>query len=362
MCKGGEKALMKGKKVENAQLCYIGIVMLVFVLIAGFSINSINSIRGAARVIHYTGFIGGATQMVVKEEIIGQKNDSLIQLIDEMILMLRTGEGDIDITVLKDQIYQGHMKRIQNEWEKIKEEIYKVRKGEDSSLLYDYSENTYEDTNLASYAAQAYMESYVNRIKTTMYLIYFVFFLLLGLFLYTVTKNSRLTSRAESLNRIAYYDPYVGIANKAYCEKKINSYSEKSYECNLAMIIFDLNDLKKVNDQYGHQAGDALIRNFALTLDTVGREYGFVGRFGGDEFIAIFENCDEIITKEFMKKFIFLLQKINSEAKNPWEKISCAAGYAVGHKGDKPIHELLKEADYHMYQVKRKMKEKLNQD
>ncbi len=355
---------MKGKRGKNAQLSYIGMVMVIFVLIALFSINSINNIRGASYVMHYTGFIGGATQMVVKEEMQGHKNDSLIQLIDEMIFMLQTGEGDdeIDITVLVDKNYQDKMKRVQNEWENIKTEIYKVRKGADVDLLYDYSENTYEDINLASYAAQAYMENYVSRIKTTMYFIYIVFFLLLGLFFYTVTKNSRLTSKAESLNRMAYYDPYIGIANKAYCEKKINNYLENSYEGDLTVIIFDLNDLKKVNDQYGHQAGDALIRNFALTLDTVGREYGFVGRYGGDEFIAIFENCDELLTKKFMKKFVLLLQKVNSEAKNPWEKISCAAGYAVGHKGDKKIHDLLKEADQHMYQVKNKMKEKLNQE
>ena len=362
MCKRGEIEWMNNKKVKNAHLAYLAILIIVFVFIAGFSIQSINRIRAAARVIHYTGFIGGATQIVVKEEIREQQNDALIQLLDEMITMLRTGEGDYNVIVLDDKIYQEAMNSVQDEWEKIKTEIYKVRDGKDSKLLYDYSENTYEDTNIASYAAQAYMENYVKQIKITMYLIYCIFFTLLLLFLYAITKNTRLKSRAESLNKIAYYDPYVGIANKAYCEKKINNYSENSYKGDLALIMFDLNNLKNINDKYGHQAGDAMIQNFALVLDTIGREYGFVGRFGGDEFIALFENCNEELTKEFINKFVVLLQKVNSEVKNPWEKISCAAGYAVGHEGDKNIYDMLKEADNHMYQVKRKMKDKMSNE
>ncbi|MFA9463337.1 MAG: GGDEF domain-containing protein [Velocimicrobium sp.] len=346
---------------KYVQFYYIGIVMILFILIAGFSIHSINRMQGAARVIHYTGFIGGATQIVVKEEMSNQENDSLIQLIDEMIQMLQTGEGDYNVPVLNDETYQGHMKQIEVEWEKIKSEIYKIRKGADSKLLYAYSENTYDDTNLAAYAAQAYMENSVSQIKTTMYFVYMIFFLMLVLFLYTLTKNTSLMSRAESLNKIAYYDPYVGIANKAYCEKKIKEYEINSYDGYLAIIMFDLNDLKTINDEYGHQAGDTFIRNFAHTLDTVGREYGFVGRYGGDEFIAIFDHCDEYHAKAFMKNLVFLLKKINIEAKNPWEKISCAAGYAVGYQGDKSIQSLLKEADDHMYHVKRIMKEKIKQ-
>lgn len=347
------------KELKKSLLCYLGIIILAFILIAGFSIRSIDMIRGAARVIHYTGFIGGATQMVVKEEINGQENDSLIQLIDEMVPMLITGEGNYNVPILKDDVYQGHMERVQTEWEKIKAEIYAVREGESSSVLYSYSENTYEDTNLAAYAAQAYMENCVKEIKTTMYLVYIIFVISLIVFLYTALKNTKLESKAESLNQMAYYDPYIGIANKAYCEKKLELYGERSYSGDLSLLMFDLNNLKKVNDQYGHQAGDDMIRSFALALDTVGREYGFVGRFGGDEFIAIFENCNEELCKEFMKKLVVLIHKTNTQAMNPWEKVSCAAGYAVGHEGNKDIQVLLKEADDHMYRVKRKMKEKI---
>ncbi|MEG2512743.1 MAG: GGDEF domain-containing protein [Acetivibrio sp.] len=340
------------------QIWQVIVLILAFLLVAAFSIQSVNGIRGAARVIHYTGFIGGATQMVVKEEMNQKKNDSLIQLLDEMILMLRTGEGDYEVPILKDIKYQEYLEKIQKEWEKIKQEIYEIRKGKDTEELYKFSEDTYEDTNLASYAAQGYMESYVSKIKMTMMMVYCVFFLLMGLFLYASIKNTKLKSEARDLNRIAYYDPYIGIANKVYCEKKISDYKQNSYKDYLAVIMFDLNNLKGVNDEFGHQTGDKMIRNFSLALDTIGREYGFTGRYGGDEFLALFEECDEIKAKEFIEKLVRLVREENKEAKEPWEKISFAAGYAIGLDGDKGIPQLLEEADQSMYQVKRKMKDK----
>lgn len=352
----------KEKKGDIRQFWQIGVLVLAFFLMAGFSIRAINNIRSAARVIHYTGFVGGATQIVVKEELYGKQNDSLIKLLDEMIPMLRTGSAAYKVTILDDHIYQEYMEKIKNEWEKIKEEIYKYRAGGSSKLLYEYSENTYEDTNLASFAAQAYMESYAKRIKIVMIIVYITFFFLFGLYLYAIIKNNKLKTRANNLNQIAYYDPYIGIANKTYCEKKLKDYQINSYKGSLAVIMFDLNNLKTVNDTYGHQAGDVMIRNFALILDTIAREYGFVGRFGGDEFIAIFEDCEEEQVKLFIKKLVILLQKENRRSKNPWEKISCAAGYAVGFNGESDIQSLLKEADERMYVVKKKMKEKANQE
>ncbi|MDK2807787.1 MAG: hypothetical protein PWP24_521 [Clostridiales bacterium] len=319
-------------------------------------------IRGAARVIHYTGFIGGATQIVVKEEIQGSQNDSLIQLIDEMIPMLQTGEGEYEVPLLQDVTYQNHMSKVAEEWEKIKSEIYKVRNGESTKLLYDYSENTYNDINLAAFSAQAYMESYVNRIKIILYLLYLVFFVLLGVLFYTLAKNARLSSKAKTLNQMAYYDPYTGIANKASCDKKIEEYTQHSYLGYLTVIVLDLNRLKATNDQYGHQAGDLLIRNLALLLSRVGSEYGFVGRFGGDEFIGIFEDCSEEKAKRFMEQLVTVIKEKNGEIEHSWEKISCAVGYAVGYRGEKDIKTLFQEADQRMYEVKRIMKEKERED
>ena len=68
------------------------------------------------------------------------------------------------------------------------------------------------------------------------------------------------------------------------------------------MIIFDLNDLKEVNDTLGHIAGDTLIMNFAHIIRTSIPEKYFVGRYGGDEFIALLNDVSEDEVKSIIKK------------------------------------------------------------
>lgn len=69
------------------------------------------------------------------------------------------------------------------------------------------------------------------------------------------------------------------------------------------MIIFDLNDLKEVNDTLGHIAGDTLIMNFAHIIRTSIPEKYFVGRYGGDEFIALLNDVSEDEVKSIIKRF-----------------------------------------------------------
>ncbi len=351
---------MRVKKLtlKKSQVGLVIISILIFAFIARFSIVSVNKLSGVSSAIHYTGFVGGATQMLVKEEVNGTQNDALLQLLDEMIPMLVAGEGEYKVPVT-DPLYQGHLTSVEKEWQSIKEEIYKVRQGGESDKLFRYSENTYNDITLAAYAAQGYMESSVKSIKNTMFVVYAIFFGFMGLLLVTLFNNRILVSKAETLNQIAYYDPFTGISNRLYCDKLIEEYEKNSYQGNLTVFAFDLNNLKLVNDKHGHAAGDIMIRSFSLALEEVGHRYGFVGRIGGDEFIGIFEQCDQEKARKFLKELVTNLQRQNSTAKKPWERVSFAAGFATGQGGDKNIRELLQGADDHMYRVKRKMKEKI---
>ncbi len=60
-----------------------------------------------------------------------------------------------------------------------------------------------------------------------------------------------------------------------------------------ALVMFDLNGVKEINDTYGHLEGDALIRGFALRLKALTRASDILARFGGDEFIGVFHEIDE---------------------------------------------------------------------
>ncbi len=122
------------------------------------------------------------------------------------------------------------------------------------------------------------------------------------------------------------------------------------------MIVFDLNDLKEVNDTLGHIAGDTLIMNFAHIIRTSIPEKNFVGRYGGDEFISLLTGVTEDEVKE-------IIAKVQNEAKryNEFSKqirIEFAHGYALSTSYQEAnLKMLLNQADKNMYECKTRMKQ-----
>ena len=103
---------------------------------------------------------------------------------------------------------------------------------------------------------------------------------------------------------MADIDPLTGANNKnAYIqwEKKINAAIEKGEQEPFAVAVFDINDLKKVNDLYGHKEGDACIRAACEKICAVFNRSP-VFRVGGDEFIAILSGEDYRVRKELMNQ------------------------------------------------------------
>ena len=82
----------------------------------------------------------------------------------------------------------------------------------------------------------------------------------------------------------------AGIHNKKSLEKKLAQLEDKEDTLNVGVMMFDLNNLKVINDTYGHDEGDAFIRNFAALLTRILNENSFLARFGGDEFLIVQEH------------------------------------------------------------------------
>ena len=118
-----------------------------------------------------------------------------------------------------------------------------------------------------------------------------------------------------------------------------------------ACIMFDLNNLKTVNDTMGHSAGDQLIMNFAKLLRSVIPEKDFVGRYGGDEFIAVIYHTSEAEIKEILKSLSGEKDRLNSyENQIP---IDYACGWALSSGNMScTMQMLLDDADAYMYKNK----------
>lgn len=139
------------------------LLSLAFICSGILAITSIYRLQGNARVINYAGVVRGATQRLIKQELLHKPNDELIRQLDSIITELLTGEGDNNLIRLNSREFQECMAAQQEKWEDIKSEISEVRQGEDRALLFESSEEYFTLANETVAAAEKYSERVVRQ-------------------------------------------------------------------------------------------------------------------------------------------------------------------------------------------------------
>lgn len=147
----------------------------------------------------------------------------------------------------------------------------------------------------------------------------------------------------------AYWD-VTGIHNKKSLEKKLLELNDRATTFGVGVMMFDLNNLKHVNDTYGHEKGDEFIQAFAYCLTRILDEHSFLARYGGDEFIIIQENTTPEELKHMDLHLSTLVQEYNTHANMP---LSYAVGFEVSYRNHYFLmDDLINAADKNMYQDK----------
>ena len=119
-----------------------------------------------------------------------------------------------------------------------------------------------------------------------------------------------------------------------------------------AVAIFDCDDLKTINDNYGHDKGDVYLKNACHLICRVFSKSP-VFRLGGDEFAVILQGEDYLNREKLKNLFIEKSAEICAFAKEPWERISVAIGLAeYTYAGDSDAHSVARRADHLMYEDK----------
>ena len=155
--------------------------------------------------------------------------------------------------------------------------------------------------------------------------------------------------KAHRIKREAAIDDMTGLYNKNTLLDDLKKPQEPDRR--VTVIYWDVNELKFVNDTYGHEEGDRLIERIAGTIRLVAandndnvRKY----RYGGDEFIMIIPDGTEDDALSFIDRWNKLMEPIQKDSKIP---ISASVGYACGRYAD--INEIICDADEKMYENKR---------
>lgn len=160
-------------------------------------------------------------------------------------------------------------------------------------------------------------------------------------------------AQQQIFEQMAYMDELTGLANRRSCEEHLKELEKSSG--NYCILSFDLNLLKKINDTYGHEKGDELIKRFADVLREVYSLYGLVARTGGDEFVAVLDNVSAEETEKLISDMLGLMEQKNKE--DAVLKLSAAYGYAMSDEiQDSNPHTIYKVADDRMYECKKKSK------
>jgi diguanylate cyclase (GGDEF)-like protein len=104
----------------------------------------------------------------------------------------------------------------------------------------------------------------------------------------------------RELELTIFSDPATGMANRCSCDAFIEPYLDKPLPEHIGCITFDIINLAEINKEYGHLEGNVAIREFSGILQAAAHNVCFVGRNGGNKFLALFENC----SREKMDTFL----------------------------------------------------------
>lgn len=164
-------------------------------------------------------------------------------------------------------------------------------------------------------------------------------------------RNRNLVERNRVLEQEARLDPLSGVLNRRGIEEAMMEYAEKRSVRKFAIALLDIDLFKRINDAYGHAVGDRVITEFATCLTKSRANPAKIGRWGGEEFMVLFD-IDEAQEMESLGETL-----IDEIRRYPWFKthkglkVTASCGLALWRLGDS-LDEITEQADQMLYAVK----------
>ncbi len=154
----------------------------------------------------------------------------------------------------------------------------------------------------------------------------------------------------HDLERVASTDGLTGLANRGTFEEVAGRLIERTRidGGSLALVMFDIDHFKALNDREGHAAGDAALTGFAALLSNASRPTDLVARIGGEEFVAVMPGLGVDGAQSFARRVGELLRDQASSG----SRLTVSAGVAVFGGGEADVHSLLGDADRALYSAK----------
>lgn len=157
----------------------------------------------------------------------------------------------------------------------------------------------------------------------------------------------------DELKQLAYQDQLTELPNRRYLEQQLENHitlNERSLQ-NVAIAFVDIDFFKHVNDNYGHNIGDEVLKMLARTMKSATRHTDVVGRWGGEEFIIILNHVNALVLPRVCEKIRMLVEASGIRSSDQEIKITISIGATMIQTGDTAL-SFVERADQALYQSK----------
>ncbi|NJA17466.1 bifunctional diguanylate cyclase/phosphodiesterase, partial [Clostridioides difficile] len=288
------------------------------------------------KIISHTGTIRSETQKVVKQELNNERNDDLIKRLDNILIKLRTGNGENGFQRCDNKEFQQKLNQMDSMWESMKKEIIKVRNGASGDKLYKLSEEYSVLSNQIVFISEKHSNAKLYSFATALFI--YLIFSTISLLIWEYYNKKR-------FKRIFYTDNLTKIKNQVAFENRaieiLHNASNKEY----VMLNIDIDNFKYINDTHGYEYGDKVLIIVAAALSKTFNIKETCARIGSDNFVILAKYRDSLLEdiREMLTNAI-----ISELDMNVTQTISyCIGAYLVeiDNLGYKSINSMMDKAN-----------------
>ncbi|EIS9523477.1 bifunctional diguanylate cyclase/phosphodiesterase [Clostridioides difficile] len=313
-------------------LIYSAIWLVIIILFIFSLYHSIEHIK----IISHTGTIRSETQKVVKQELNNERNDDLIKRLDNILIKLRSGNGENGFQRCDNKEFQQKLNQMDSIWESMKKEIIKVRNGASGDKLYKLSEEYSVLSNQIVFISEKHSNAKLYSFATALFI--YLIFSTISLLIWEYYNKKR-------FKRIFYTDNLTKIKNQVAFENRaieiLYNASNKEY----VLLNIDIDNFKYINDTHGYEYGDKVLIIVAAALSKTFNIKETCARIGSDNFVILAKYRDSLLEdiREMLTNAI-----ISELDMNVTQTISyCIGAYLVeiDNLGYKSINSIMDKAN-----------------
>ncbi len=159
--------------------------------------------------------------------------------------------------------------------------------------------------------------------------------------------------KVRELEKMAMLDYLTGIGNRIYLEHRLKEaiLEKELFEVESSVVLMDLDNFKRINDEYGHTAGDKVLKAFSKYLLQSFMSHDYLGRWGGDEFVAILNWISKGDVPKVMERFYNGLMSVKVDINGKNMRISASCGVTDVRKGG-AVESIIERCDKGLYASK----------